>query len=91
MQTTHRVVLMAAVLLCPSLFGLEGFLAGLAGGGGCTGTPAKAAVETQGRLRRVENKTRGRPSRRPWGQAVMPLTQGLHCEAAWHAPNLPQQ
>lgn len=28
---TQRVVLMAAVLLCPSLFGLEGFMAVLAG------------------------------------------------------------
>lgn len=28
---------MAAALLCPSLFGLEGFMAGLAAGGGARG------------------------------------------------------
>lgn len=70
---------MAAVLLCPSLFGLEGFMAGLAGGGGRAGTAAKAAGETQGCLRRAENKTGGRWSEPPRGRAVTPLAWARSC------------
>lgn len=79
---TQRAVLMAAAWLCPSLFGLEGFMAGLAGledaRGGCRGSGPSA-----------ESRTRGRQGEPPRGPAAMPLAPGSRCQAAWRAPSPP--